>query len=224
MNDDQNLKKIELKIYGMTCNSCEVLVLQKFKQIAGIEKAYAHYKEGKAEIYCTVEPTMSYLQEMLSEYNFKVSYWGDREKKEPETQKPQASAIDFLKILPILLLVAAVYLVFKRFNFSPPIQNTESLNLWVIFVTGLTVGGLTCLAVQGGLLASVIAAREEESALGKGTAKHAMYATGVFLITKYIAYVALGFILGAFGGALNIGGRHLYDFCCAEPFKYSPNI
>ncbi len=81
------------------------------------------------------------------------------------------------------------------------------MNLWVIFITGLTVGGLTCLAVQGGLLASVIAAREEESALGKGTAKHAMYATGVFLVSKYIAYVVLGFILGAFGGALNIGGR-----------------
>lgn len=207
MNNDQDLKKIELKIHGMTCNSCEVLVLQKFKQIAGIEKAYAHYKEGKAEIYCTVEPTMSYLQEVLSEYNFKVAYWGDREKKEPETPRAQTSAIDFLKIIPIFLLVAAVYLVFKRFDFSPPIQNTESLNLWVIFVTGLTVGGLTCLAVQGGLLASVIAAREEESALGKGTAKHAMYATGVFLVTKYIAYVVLGFILGAFGGALNIGGR-----------------
>lgn len=36
------------------------------------------------------------------------------------------------------------------------------MNLWVIFLTGLTVGGLTCLAVQGGLLASVIAAKESE--------------------------------------------------------------
>lgn len=29
-------------------------------------------------------------------------------------------------------------------------------NLWVIFLTGLTTGGLSCLAVQGGLLANVI--------------------------------------------------------------------
>lgn len=81
------------------------------------------------------------------------------------------------------------------------------MNLWVIFITGLTVGGLTCLAVQGGLLASVIAEREDEGVMGKGTAKHAMYATGAFLVSKYVAYVALGFVLGAFGGALNIGGR-----------------
>ncbi len=35
-------------------------------------------------------------------------------------------------------------------------------NLWVIFLTGLTTGGLSCLAVQGGLLANVIAQQAEE--------------------------------------------------------------
>ncbi len=35
-------------------------------------------------------------------------------------------------------------------------------NLLVIFSTGLFTGGLTCLAVQGGLLATTIAQREEE--------------------------------------------------------------
>lgn len=79
------------------------------------------------------------------------------------------------------------------------------MDLWVIFLTGLTIGGLTCLAVQGGLLASVIAAREEETQTN--TKKHALYATAVFLVTKFIAYAFLGFILGAFGGAINISGN-----------------
>ena len=35
-------------------------------------------------------------------------------------------------------------------------------NLLVIFFTGLITGGLTCLAVQGGLLASTISEREQE--------------------------------------------------------------
>ncbi|QQG50277.1 MAG: sulfite exporter TauE/SafE family protein [Candidatus Berkelbacteria bacterium] len=35
-------------------------------------------------------------------------------------------------------------------------------NLWVIFLTGLTTGGLSCLAVQGGLLANVIAKQAED--------------------------------------------------------------
>lgn len=63
------------------------------------------------------------------------------------------------------------------------------------------------MAVQGGLLASIIAAREEETSKEQGIRKHAIYATAVFLFSKYIAYILLGFILGAFGGAVNIGGR-----------------
>lgn len=81
------------------------------------------------------------------------------------------------------------------------------MSLWVIFLTGLTVGGLTCLAVQGGLLASVIAVREEETRNKNGIAKHAIYATAVFLIAKLIAYALLGFVLGAFGGAININDQ-----------------
>lgn len=207
MDNYQELRKIELKIYGMTCHSCEVLILQKFGQIAGIEKAYAHYKEGRAEIYCSQEPSISQLEEALKELNFGVVLWNDREKNVPDTLKVRSSNKDLLKFLPIILLIAGVYLIFIKSNFASQIKNVDSTNFLVIFITGLTVGGLTCLAVQGGLLASVIAEREEESAMGKGTAKHAMYATGAFLISKYIAYVALGFFLGAFGGALNIGGR-----------------
>ncbi len=79
------------------------------------------------------------------------------------------------------------------------------MNLWIIFLTGLTVGGLTCLAVQGGLLASVIASREEESSTQ--TKKHALIATLVFLSTKFAAYTVLGFILGAFGGAISISSE-----------------
>jgi sulfite exporter TauE/SafE len=78
------------------------------------------------------------------------------------------------------------------------------MNLAVIFLTGLTVGGLTCLAVQGGLLASLVTSREEE--VKQDTQKHALTTTIVFLISKFFAYTILGFILGAFGGAINIGG------------------
>lgn len=78
------------------------------------------------------------------------------------------------------------------------------MDLWIIFLTGLTVGGLTCLAVQGGLLASVIAAKENEE-VEKGTnKKNTFFPTTAFLIAKLIAYTVLGFILGAFGGVISI--------------------
>src|SRR3989344_6224999 len=81
------------------------------------------------------------------------------------------------------------------------------MDLWIIFFTGLTVGGLTCLAVQGGLLASIIAAKEEEEIKKGINNRNVIFPTFTFLCAKLIAYTILGFILGAFGGALNISSN-----------------
>ncbi len=58
------------------------------------------------------------------------------------------------------------------------------------------------MAVQGGLLASTIAAREEEDIRAGVNHKHTVWPTLAFLATKFIAYIILGFILGSFGSAL----------------------
>ncbi len=74
-----------------------------------------------------------------------------------------------------------------------------STNLIAIFLTGLITGGLTCLAVQGGLLAATIAQREEERL--KANLKKGGNALPIisFLIAKLIAYTFLGLLLGWFG-------------------------
>jgi len=36
------------------------------------------------------------------------------------------------------------------------------MNLFLIFITGLTTGGIACAAMQGGLLASVIANQKDQ--------------------------------------------------------------
>jgi len=81
------------------------------------------------------------------------------------------------------------------------------MDLWVIFITGLTIGGLTCLAVQGGLLASVIAAKEEEEVEEGVSTRNTVFPTLAFLLAKLTAYAILGFILGAFGGAIGISQK-----------------
>jgi sulfite exporter TauE/SafE len=74
-------------------------------------------------------------------------------------------------------------------------QNTSLLT---IFLTGLLSGGLTCMAVQGGLLAATIAQREQErlqERVKTGTALPILS----FLVTKLIAYTLLGLLLGWLG-------------------------
>lgn len=69
------------------------------------------------------------------------------------------------------------------------------MNLWVIFLTGLTTGGLSCMAVQGGLLATAIADDKDDAT----SALEPVKTIGLFLLSKLAAYTALGFLLGWLG-------------------------
>jgi sulfite exporter TauE/SafE len=88
----------------------------------------------------------------------------------------------------------------------------------VAFITGLTTGGLSCLAVQGGLLASSLAHQIEQDYLGQamqeGGKKRSKKATVtatrsstalpilLFLAAKIVAYTLLGALLGWLGSFL----------------------
>lgn len=71
-------------------------------------------------------------------------------------------------------------------------------NLLAIFLTGLLTGGLTCMAVQGGLLAATLAQSEEERLQEKAKGGNA-FPILAFLGTKLLAYTILGFLLGLLG-------------------------
>jgi sulfite exporter TauE/SafE len=96
------------------------------------------------------------------------------------------------------------------------------------FITGLTAGGISCFAVQGGLVTGSIARQVEagKSAAkkpatrrvgkklvkaGQGAALEASLtqaalakSVGLFLLAKLIAYTLLGLVLGWLGSAFNI--------------------
>lgn len=71
-------------------------------------------------------------------------------------------------------------------------------NLITIFLTGLLTGGLTCMAVQGGLLAATLAQSEEERLEEKAKGGNA-FPILAFLTSKLIAYTLLGMLLGWLG-------------------------
>ena len=83
--------------------------------------------------------------------------------------------------------------------------------IFVAFITGLTTGGLSCLAVQGGLLASSLEQHFELSTAkrskhGRRHAANPELALPIllFLGAKILAYSLLGFILGALGSVFQL--------------------
>jgi sulfite exporter TauE/SafE len=90
--------------------------------------------------------------------------------------------------------------------------------IMVAFITGLTTGGLSCLAVQGGLLASSLARQIEQDYLeqarvkkpGKKHQAQVQRRTNtalpilLFLLAKIVAYTLLGVLLGWAGSFLTL--------------------
>lgn len=77
------------------------------------------------------------------------------------------------------------------------------MNPFSILLAGLFTGGLTCLAVQGGLLASAVALRTESE--DKETAlKGQVIPVLTFLTTRLLAYTLLGIVLGSLGSVVQL--------------------
>jgi sulfite exporter TauE/SafE len=90
------------------------------------------------------------------------------------------------------------------------------VNLVAVLITGLFAGGISCAAVQGGLLAGLItrqhADREpaaahvasDETRSWRGQLGDDLAPVGGFLLGKLAAYTALGALLGALGGVVQL--------------------
>lgn len=99
-----------------------------------------------------------------------------------------------------------------------------TMSLWAVLLTGLFAGGASCAAVQGGLLAGVVARRPPTPSAvpsERGSAAKQAEATarlapaliqdaapvGVFLVGKLVSHVLLGASLGLLGSAAELGLR-----------------
>ncbi|HUG33323.1 MAG TPA: sulfite exporter TauE/SafE family protein, partial [Anaerolineales bacterium] len=138
--------------------------------------------------------------------------------------RPQKPAFD-----PVILVALGVGFITMAVVMLA-LQNQEGQSLaigtgsgfsgriMVAFITGLTTGGLSCLAVQGGLLASSLAHQIEQDYLeqahikkqGKRHQPQPQKRTNTvlpilfFLLAKLVAYTLLGVLLGWVGSFLTL--------------------
>jgi uncharacterized protein len=135
-------------------------------------------------------------------------------------QKPAFDPVILVALGIGFITMAVVMLAFQKQGdqaFAIGIGSGLSGRIMVAFVTGLTTGGLSCLAVQGGLLASSLAHQIEQdyleqSALQKKRGKkqpiQKRSSTALpillFLVAKIVAYTLLGILLGWVGSFLTL--------------------
>jgi len=115
----------------------------------------------------------------------------------------------------VTLGVVFIAIAFMLFAFPPSTQSAGSgtwSQLVVAFITGITTGGLSCLAVQGGLLASSLANQIEQDYVEQAANKkqktpvrtNSAFPIFLFLVAKLVAYTLLGALLGWLGSFLTL--------------------
>jgi len=84
-------------------------------------------------------------------------------------------------------------------------------SLWIVFFTGLTAGGLSCMAIQGGLLTSSLASQIETQIQTTGKKKKnnninipLAKPIVLFLLAKLVVYTLFGLVLGALGSVFDL--------------------
>ena len=137
-------------------------------------------------------------------------------------QKPFIDPVILITLGLVLLTVAVVMIVFQSNSNAVNIANDSGTmsQLLVAFITGLTTGGLSCLAIQGGLLASSLAHQIEQDYLEQASQvvpkkqrskriqaqprSNTSLPILLFLGAKAVAYTLLGALLGLLSSYLTL--------------------
>lgn len=197
----QPLKKVKLKIHGMHCASCEVLIERKFKKIPGVEQVHVSHHNGKAELYCSANPNIRDLDNVVRSDGYRVSLWENHHQVvHPETHKNTWK--DYFQMGGIFLVIVSVYYILRQFDLLPTIAISEHMSYGVVFLIGLFAAVSTCIAVVGGLLLAVAEKFNESHPELTGIQKfrpHIYFNTG-----RVVGYTGFGAAVGGLGSVITL--------------------
>src|SRR3989344_3452761 len=151
------MKKINLKVQGMTCSSCEVLIERNLKKIPGVEKVKVSRAKEQAEVECADDVNIQQLQDAVKEKGYMLSLQENKHNQNDSTNSFILKDRErYSEIGAVLVVLFAGYFLLTQFDLLPKnFGVTDNMSYGFIFVIGLVAATSTCLAIAGGLLLAV---------------------------------------------------------------------
>lgn len=221
----RDTKQCELKVDGMHCAACEILIEKKLNKIGDIRDVSASLAENKVVIeYDGEKPNIEEINKRFAEDGYKFSYDLEREEQKPfiSFNTNGTVYIDskrfkfYFNAFLITLVLVIVYQLFNRFledrgivstgieSFSKNGFRINGESAVIILVSGLVAGFSSCAALTGGILLSMSQQwnnifSHKESSAGKRSVPYIMFNIG-----RIIAFPIFGFILGSVGSSIGL--------------------
>lgn len=173
--------KKKIKVYGMTCTSCQNKVETALKKLKGVKNASASFKEQSATIefdqnLCTYKDIIGAIKK--SGYSTKDS--------------------SKLKIVGMLIIAAAVILLSTSTSTGFDINSKlNGASYFMLFIVGLLTS-IHCVGMCGGIMLSQSSHVETSSKMD--SIKPAIF----YNLGRVISYTLLGGIVGTLGSVLSL--------------------
>ncbi len=199
------MKKFNVKVEGMTCASCEVILERDMKKVEGVHNVQVSRSKEKAYIHCDNEVQLEDLQVAVGEKGYRLI------PTDTICNPVRPSFIvknkrRYAEIGAVLLFIIGAYLILTQFNIIPESFGvSDNMSYGFVFVIGLVAATSTCLAVAGGLLLAV--ANKYNAANPHLTGRQKFQPHVWFNIGRIASYVVLGGAIGALGSVLSISSR-----------------
>ncbi len=205
--ENQEHKKIYLKISGMRCSSCEVLIERKLKNIMGVERVAVNHASGRAELIYSSPPNIQALNDAVKNDGYVIteetSRMDNRENTASTIIQSRIPKKEYVQIAATFVIIGGIYLLLKQLDILPKsLGVSDNMSYGFVFLLGIVAAMSTCLAVTGGLLLAVAAKHAENHPDATGVQKFKPHI--YFNIGRIISYTILGGIVGAAGSFISL--------------------
>ena len=192
-----------LRIGGMTCPSCELLLERKLKAISGVNHVDINHRTGIARITADASHLPSYdkIASVIRKAGYSLA-----DDAAPTVSSVTPDKRKWMEIGGSLLIIFAIYKLLQAFDLVSLAPSTSGvLSLGGIFVIGLVAGTSSCLAVTGGLLLA-LAAKHNEMRRAE-TAREKFKPLLHFNIGRLVSYFVLGGVVGVIGQSVTLSTK-----------------
>jgi sulfite exporter TauE/SafE/plastocyanin domain-containing protein/copper chaperone CopZ len=170
-----SVKKVKLKVYDMTCTSCEKRIERTVKKLDGVIDVKANFSGQYADIefdedLCSMSQIKAAIQ--------RVGYSTDK-----------SNGFNFIGILIIIASIVLLGINTGSFNMEDKLKNASYA---VLFVVGV-ISSLHCIGMCGGIMLSQTIGKESKNKF------EAMKPAILYNLGRVIAYTILGGVIGAIG-------------------------
>jgi sulfite exporter TauE/SafE/copper chaperone CopZ len=179
-------KKKTLTVHGMHCQSCDVLVADKFKTVDGVTGVQADYRTCSVNLTYTGNLNTAALEQSIHEYGYSLKPLHNSPSVQLSTQILEAAIL--------AMIIGFVYFFAWELKLIPSFSGSSTLTWGTAFILGLIASASTCMATSGALFLATVGKVKEKA--------YPLIPALSFNAGRVLSYTFFGFILGHIGNAV----------------------